>query len=82
MVRGRARIPEHAFSEADRLLARPQEAVRAPRIKATLVCWRNRNGVDFTAHEGIADRLAKKFGAGVVAAIPGFSSQSNGVSLR
>jgi len=38
--------------------------------------------VDFTAHEGIADRLAKKFGAGVVAAIPGFSSQSNGVSLR
>ena len=38
--------------------------------------------VDFTAHEGIADRLAKKFGAGVVSAFPGFSSQSNGMILR
>jgi protease-4 len=38
--------------------------------------------VDFTTREGIADRLAKKFGAGVVSAFPGFSSQSNGVSLR
>jgi len=40
------------------------------------------NIVDFTTHEGIADRLAKKFGAGVASMMPGFSSQSNGMSLR
>jgi len=38
--------------------------------------------VDFTTHEGIADRLAKRFGAGVASALPGFSMQANGVSLR
>jgi protease-4 len=38
--------------------------------------------VDYTAHEGLADRLAKKFGAGVASAFPGFSGLSNGVSLR
>lgn len=38
--------------------------------------------VDFTNHEGIADRLAKKFGAGVVSAFPGLSSQLNGMSLH
>jgi protease-4 len=40
------------------------------------------NIVDFTTHEGFADRLAKKFGAGVVSAFPGFSGEANGVSLR
>ena len=40
------------------------------------------NVVDFTTHEGIADRLAKKFGAGVASAFPGFGAQSGGVSLR
>jgi protease-4 len=40
------------------------------------------NIVDFTTHEGIADRLAKKFGAGVASMMPGFSAQTNGVSLR
>ncbi len=38
--------------------------------------------IDFTTHEGIADRLAKRFGAGVASALPGFSMQANGVSLR
>jgi len=38
--------------------------------------------VDFTTHEGLADRLAKKFGAGVASVLPGFSAQSNGASLR
>ena len=38
--------------------------------------------VDFTAHEGIADRLAKRFGAGVASALPGFSMQANGIRLR
>jgi len=36
--------------------------------------------VDFTVKEGLADRLAKRFGAGVASAI-GFSTQS-GVTLR
>ncbi|MBI5436206.1 MAG: S49 family peptidase [Nitrosomonadales bacterium] len=38
--------------------------------------------VDFTTREGIADRLARRFGAGVASALPGFSMQANGVSLR
>ncbi|MBI5626869.1 MAG: S49 family peptidase [Nitrosomonadales bacterium] len=38
--------------------------------------------VDFTTRENFADRLAKRLGAGVASALPGFSSQTNGVSLR
>jgi protease-4 len=40
------------------------------------------NIVDFTTHEGFADRLAKKFGAGVASAFPGFGTQLGGVTLR
>lgn len=40
------------------------------------------NIVDFTTHEGFADRLAKRFGAGVASTFPGFSSQSGGITLR
>ena len=40
------------------------------------------NIVDFTTHEGLADRLAKKFGAGVASAFPGFGAQTGGVALR
>lgn len=40
------------------------------------------NIVDFTVKEGFADRLAKRFGAGVASALPGFSTQSGGVTLR
>jgi protease IV len=40
------------------------------------------NIVDFTTHEGFADRIAKKFGAGVASAFPGFGAQVGGVSLR
>jgi protease IV len=38
--------------------------------------------VDYTTRESIADRLAKRFGAGVASAWPGFSSQADSVSLR
>ena len=38
--------------------------------------------VDFTAKESIADRLAKKLGAGVASAFPGFAAQAGGVTLR
>lgn len=40
------------------------------------------NIVDFTTHEGLADRLAKKFGAGVASAFPGFGAQAGGATLR
>lgn len=40
------------------------------------------NIVDYTTHEGLADRLAKKFGAGVASAFPGFASQLHGMELR
>ena len=48
----RTRIPEHAFSEADRLLARPAEAGRSGRIKAALTCWRNWDREEATPHDG------------------------------
>ncbi|HEU0186959.1 MAG TPA: S49 family peptidase, partial [Gallionellaceae bacterium] len=38
--------------------------------------------VDFTAREGFADRLAKKFGAGVASTFPGFANEVNGMVLR
>ncbi len=38
--------------------------------------------VDFTARENIADRLAKKLGAGVASMFPGFGAQGEGVTLR
>jgi hypothetical protein len=49
----RSRIPEHAFSEADRLLARPSEAGRSLRIKATRTCWRNWYDSQATPHDGV-----------------------------
>ena len=39
------------------------------------------NIVDFTTHEGIAERLAKRFGAGMASAFPGLSTQT-GIKLR
>ncbi|MFH2140316.1 MAG: S49 family peptidase [Pseudomonadota bacterium] len=38
--------------------------------------------VDFTARENIADRLAKKLGAGVASMFPGFGAQGEGMTLR
>jgi len=40
------------------------------------------NIVDFTTREGFADRLAKKLGAGVASAFPGFGTQAGGYTLR
>jgi protease IV len=40
------------------------------------------NIVDFTTRDGFADRLAKRFGAGVASALPPFSSQAGGITLR
>jgi hypothetical protein len=51
-VRIRNRIPEHAFSEADRLLARPVEAGQSARIWATRACWQNWGKAEMTPHDG------------------------------
>src|SRR5262249_32959989 len=48
----RSRTPEHAFSEADRLLARPSEAGKSPRIKATRGCWSSWHRPEVTPHDG------------------------------
>lgn len=48
----RTRIPDHAFSEADRLLARPAEAVGDPVLASGRLCWRNWNQPRLTVHDG------------------------------
>ncbi len=48
----RARIPQHAFSEADRLLARPDEAAASPALAAANLCWRDWRRPAVTAHDG------------------------------
>jgi PD-(D/E)XK nuclease superfamily len=48
----RARIPEHAFSEADRLMACPKEAAEVKRIKSAGQCWRNWHVAHLTPHDG------------------------------
>src|SRR5262249_17363596 len=48
----RARVPEHAFSEADRLMARTEEAAALDGIRSALQCWRNWHLSGVTAHDG------------------------------
>ena len=48
----RARIPQHAFNEADRLLARPDEMASSPALAAANLCWRNWRRPVVTAHDG------------------------------
>jgi hypothetical protein len=48
----RTRIPLHAFSEADRLLARPKEAMAAPLVAASRQCWEGWRTESRTAHDG------------------------------
>jgi protease-4 len=43
---------------------------------------KEKNIVDFTTHENFADRLAKKFGAGVASVFPGFGAQVGGILLQ
>jgi hypothetical protein len=49
----RGRIPAHAFNEADRLMARPKEAVQSPRVARSLECWRAWQSGTVTAHDGV-----------------------------
>jgi hypothetical protein len=48
----RARTPQHAFSDADRLMARPSEAVTMSRIRSATQCWRDWHRTNLTEHDG------------------------------
>jgi RecB family exonuclease len=48
----RGRTPRHAFSEADRLFARPQEAATVPAVASATACWRDWRIPAVTAHDG------------------------------
>ncbi|MFK4485002.1 PD-(D/E)XK nuclease family protein [Bradyrhizobium sp. USDA 336] len=52
-VVGRSAIPVHAFSESDRLYARPADAGKDPQVRASRACWRAWwDGEQHTAHDG------------------------------
>jgi hypothetical protein len=48
----RARVPEHAFSESDRLMARLDDAAEIGRIRSANLCWRNWHVDQLTPHDG------------------------------
>lgn len=49
----RERVPEQATSEADRLLARPDEFGRSARSTSAVSCWRNWHIPELTPHDGL-----------------------------
>lgn len=50
---GRSAIPVHAFSESDRLYARPTDAGKEPQVRASRACWRAwQDSEQHTAHDG------------------------------
>lgn len=49
----RARVPDHAMSEADRLMARPGEFAASGRAQTAIGCWRDWLSDDITPHDGI-----------------------------
>jgi hypothetical protein len=46
-------VPEHAFSETDRLTARPDEFSTSPQSIAATSCWRDWMRTQITAHDGL-----------------------------
>lgn len=52
-VHTRGRIPEHAFSESDRLMARPKEAILSHPLVGGLNCWKAWRTEGATAHDGV-----------------------------
>ncbi len=61
----RGRIPDHATSESDRLLARPSEFRTMPIARSGLAAWRNWYRSQITVHDGLVTpshpRLQKVF---------------------
>lgn len=49
----KTRVPEHACSEADRLLARPKEAIKVEQVRASRACWHYWHSNGITAHDGV-----------------------------
>lgn len=49
----RNRVPDHAFSETDRLTARPLEFRTLPQAVAVATCWRNWLRDEVTPHDGL-----------------------------
>lgn len=49
----RARIPGHAMSEQDRMMARPAEFATTSRAQSAITCWRDWNSPGITAHDGL-----------------------------
>lgn len=45
--------PGHAFSETDRLMARPQEFAGHPQAISAQTCWRDWRRAEITAHDGL-----------------------------
>ena len=46
-------VPDHAFSETDRLMARPREFRAMPQAVAASSCWRNWLRKEITPHDGL-----------------------------
>ena len=46
-------VPAHAFSETDRLMARPEEFRTLPQAAAASTCWRNWRRDELTVHDGV-----------------------------
>lgn len=49
----RNRVPEHAFSETDRLTARPEEFRTGPQAVVAATCWRTWRRPEVGAHDGL-----------------------------
>ena len=49
----RARVPEHALSEPDRLMACPDEFAASPRAASSNACWHDWHRPEITAHDGL-----------------------------
>ncbi len=49
----RSRIPQHAFSESDRLLARREEFSESEVARSAITCYRNWRSPEITAHDGL-----------------------------
>ncbi len=46
-------VPAHAFSETDRLMARPEEFALAPQATSADACWKDWQRPSLTAHDGV-----------------------------
>ncbi len=46
-------VPNHAFSETDRLMARPQEYSATPQAVSAMACWRDWHREEITPHDGL-----------------------------